>query len=108
MDTGIITTAFSMGTTSIPLVLVWLVGIVLALIFWRRHPQVSLAALIALVGFLTISLLDTALRIWLIQRQGISKFAEIAPFLSIFFSLARAALWGLILVAIFGWRKEAQ
>ncbi len=39
-----------------PVFLVWLIGILFALTRWRRHPKVSLIALIALGGYLLSTL----------------------------------------------------
>jgi hypothetical protein len=43
----------------IPVFLVWLVAIILALVFWKRHPTVSLLVVIALFVFLVLSAADT-------------------------------------------------
>ena len=97
----------------LPIILVWLVGIILALVFWRRHPIVSAMTLIAFIGFLILSFIGAWLNIWLpitLQEQGLS-----AEQISIIFTIRGAInalvytfLWILVAFAIFGWRKKKE
>jgi len=84
--------------TQLPVYLVWLVGVILALVGWRKHPSVSLVALIA---FVVLSLLALVTQI-IAPRQGVGWGAAGIVF---FEALIRAGVWGLVLAAIFGWRK---
>ena len=57
----------------LPLLVTWGVGISLSLIFWRRHPQVSLLTIAALAIFLGQTLLSSFVNIWIplsIAREG--------------------------------------
>jgi hypothetical protein len=84
--------------TQLPVYLVWLVGVILALVSWKKHPSVSLVTLIGFVilYLLTfVSLLITASHGMISGQLGIIFFE----------ALIRACAWGLILAAIFGWRK---
>jgi hypothetical protein len=97
----------------VPVILVWLTGIVLAIVFWKRQPRVALLAVIAFAGFLVMNVINTYLNLWLpltLQRQGmqLSMIATLQTVRGILSSLASAALWALIVAAIFGWRKENQ
>jgi hypothetical protein len=95
----------------VPVVLVWLIGILLAIVFWKRHPRVSLLALIAFIGLLVLKLAGTYLNGWLpmnldqsgwtVTQMGIRQgiFALISAVLS-------AGFWSLLLAAIFGGRKN--
>jgi len=84
--------------TQLPVYLVWLVGVILALVGWKKHPSVSL---VALIGFVVLSLLALVTQI-ITPRHGVNwNLAGIA----FFEALIRAGAWGLVLAAIFGWRK---
>lgn len=95
----------------IPVFIVWLVGIVLAVVYWRWHPKVSLLAFIALAAFLVTSLFGSALSMWLpigLQRRGwaLARVGMIVTVVGFIRSLVSATLWGLLIAAIFGWRSE--
>ncbi len=91
---------------SLLLIPVWLVGIVLALVFWRRHPRVSLLALLALLGFLALQMFEMGMFLlwggylppnaWLLSIRYFSRL--ICP----------PVLWALLLVALFGWRGRRE
>ena len=95
----------------IPVFLVWLVALILALVFWKRHPTVSLLVFIALVTFGVRALVDTYLVSWLpLQASQMGWSAQqIATFYgikAIVDGLCSALGWALIVVAVFGWRKK--
>jgi hypothetical protein len=94
----------------IPVLLVWLAGIVLSIVHWRKHSRVSLLTLIAIVAFLVQSLVGNALTLWLpitLMERGwaAGQMGVIFAAMGIVQSLVSAVLWGLLLVAIFGWRS---
>ncbi len=97
----------------LPLFLVWLVAWILALVFWRRHPKVSLLTVRALTGFLILSVVSTYLNLWLpldLRDRGMSV-SQIGVFLSvkgIVITLIETGLWTLIVIALFGWRKKKE
>ena len=84
--------------TQAPIYLVWLVGVILALANWKKHPSVSLAALI---GFVILVLLALFTQLTTV-RHGVNWSQAGIAFLE---ALIRAGAWGLVLAAIFGWRK---
>ena len=84
--------------TQLPVYLVWLVGLILALAGWKKHPSVSLAALI---GFVVLFLLALVTQLTTV-RHGVNWSQAGIAFLE---ALIRAGAWGLVLAAIFGWRK---
>jgi hypothetical protein len=47
--------------TQLPVIAVWIIGLILAFIFWRKHPKVSILTLVAILGFLIILIADTYL-----------------------------------------------
>ena len=102
---------FAVFIVDAPLVLVWLTGIILAIVFWKRHPWVSLLAVIAFVGLMVLTLTGTYLNGWLpmnldqsgwtVTQMGIRQgiFALISALLS-------AGFWALLLAALFGQSKN--
>ena len=95
----------------LPVVMVWIIGLVLALVFWKRNPRVSLLTLIAIMGFIINMLVGTYLSIWLptMRDQGwsINQIGTALGLIGFIRSFVGAILWGLVLVAIFGWREKA-
>jgi hypothetical protein len=103
--------AVSSCLTQLPLLLVWLVGIVLAVARWQRHPKVSLLALIALVLALLETILNGFLSVWIpvmLTEQGMTSMQIGTAFAIWRFvaSLVGAVIWGLVLAAIFRWRDD--
>jgi hypothetical protein len=112
MDTnGVIFSTVSSCLPQLPLLLVWLVGIVLAVTRWQRHPKVSLLALIALVLALLETILNGFLSMWIpvmFTEQGMTP-AQIGTAFAVWrfiASIMGAVVWGLVLVAIFRWRDD--
>ena len=84
--------------TQTPVYLVWFVGVILAIVGWKKHPSVSLVALIAIV---VLFLLEVVALI-IAARNGVNGSR---PGIAFFEALVRAGAWGLVLAAVFGWRK---
>ncbi|MGD0878572.1 MAG: hypothetical protein ABSA01_10550 [Anaerolineales bacterium] len=84
--------------TQIPVYLVWLVGVILAFVGWKKHPSVSLVALIAFVVLFFLDLMALIID----ARNGMIGSRPGIAFLE---ALIRAGAWGLVLAAVFGWRK---
>jgi hypothetical protein len=97
----------------IPLYLVWLVGIILSIVFWKKHPTVSLLTLIALAGLLILSIVGVYTSTWLpmtLHAQGLStaRIGIELGIISIASSILSTAFWILLVVALFGWRKGRE
>jgi hypothetical protein len=84
--------------TQIPVYLVLLVGVILAFVGWKKHPSVSLVALIAFVVLFFLDLMALIID----ARNGMIGSRPGIAFLE---ALIRAGAWGLVLAAVFGWRK---
>jgi membrane protein YdbS with pleckstrin-like domain len=84
--------------TQLPVYLVWLVGIILALVGWKKHASVSL---VALIGFVVLFLLALFTQLTT-AHHGVNWSQVGIAFLE---ALIRAGAWGLVLAAMFGWRK---
>lgn len=95
-----------------PLILVWLVGLILSIYFWRRHPVVSMLVAISLIILLAERFMRIYLGFWLpyqINHFGLTgaQSTLISKSISIFESLINAGVWSLLLIALFGWRKSS-
>jgi hypothetical protein len=112
-----------------PLFLVWVVGMLLALVWWRRHPKVSMITILALCLLCLLGVVEPIL-----NRVVSDLFPRVLPsgpyelppppdwpdasnsssshmnliFLAMAFfrATAEACLFGLLLIAIFGWRQR--
>lgn len=94
----------------LPLFLAWLVGIVLSIVFWKRNPKVSLLTLIAILLMACISTISTiasSAAPMMAEQFGmrVSQIGYIFGVTNIITIVAETISWGLVLGAIFGWRK---
>jgi hypothetical protein len=87
----------------LPFVAVWVVGIVLALVTWKRHPQASALATAGFAIFLLEAVAGVVLLAVLMRPQDVSFEARMR--LLTLTGYARGAVrlvgWGLILAALF-------
>jgi hypothetical protein len=95
-----------------PLIVVWLVGMVLALMWWQRAPRVAAVTCAACAVFMADALIGSfvsvALPSMLLQRgQGPSQLGFAFAAIGIIRSLLHTALWCGILFAIFSGRGPA-
>ncbi len=109
----ILTLTLTAFLTQLPIILVLLIGFILSLVYWRRHPKVSLLTAIATVGILASLLTRTFLNTWLpmtLYQQGwnTSQVRIVLTTSGVIFSLLSAVLGGLLLTAIFGWRGKPK
>ncbi len=107
-----ILTSLGFLLAEIPVLLVWTAGLVIAVVRWRQHPRVSLLTVIALilmlVNLLVGMLLNILIPTWL-SAQG-SDSSEIILFFTVkgfIQAVISAVAFGLLLAALFGWRKPA-
>lgn len=92
-----------------PAVVIWLIGAALALTRWRRHPRVSLFALLAFAMLLVNRSLSVFLPI--MRSYGWSEFEPGSVFFTVVWiinALTSIVAWAFVLCAIFGWRDEPQ
>ncbi len=99
--------------TQLPIMSVWSVGIVVALVFWRRHSRVSTLTLIACAGFLIVAVSETFAQITVLDlirdgRLNAGQFEGILAIINIVTAFMYTILWILVLIAIFGWRKMPE
>jgi hypothetical protein len=93
----------------LPLCLVWLVGSILALVGWRKHPMPSLLALIAFVLELLQALVGTVAYVAIFSQTEVTsdQLRLLLTVLSGARTIISTVAWGLLLGALFGWRKQA-
>ena len=90
-----------------PMLLVWLAGMALALLWWQRAPRVALATAVAcgLIG----TAISVALPSMLIERgQSSAQIGTAFGLIGIVRSLLHATLWAAVLFAIFSGRGPAK
>lgn len=93
---------------SVPYFILYGIGLLLAVLRWQRHPQVSLLALCAFGIFLLNMVLQVLFQIWLFNSANADHTHEQISRMSNGFALFRTACstvaWTLLLFALFGWR----
>ena len=98
----------------LPLYIVWLIGIILSMTRWQRHPKASFAALAAFSLLFVESLIGTLLSYNLPRLLAEGRHIDgehIALILNVLWfgrTILHAGLWGVVLLAIFGWRKRRR
>ena len=102
---------FSVYLTQLPVYLVWVVGIVLAIINWRRHPGAAQLTLAALFLFFITSIEGTAISSWLpltlhARAMAARQMGIVSGIVSVIRAIFNALAFAILLVAIFGWREE--
>lgn len=103
---------YSRSLTALPRVLVWLVGLTIAIQQRQRVRLGATLAGIAFLGFLLITFVtDLTHMVLLHQLQGNQLSSETASkafyFTSVFYTISTTGLWILILVALFARRAPA-
>jgi len=106
-------TTLSVLVVSLPVIIVWVIGIALALSRWRRHPQVSRFALIAFAISIVNMVVNRFLTVWLPMTMRDSgwtttQIGTMFTAIGIITALISATAWALVLCAIFGWRDGRQ
>jgi hypothetical protein len=89
-----------------PYGVVWLVGLIVALVRWRRHPGVSLLASLG-CGLLLVSLVGgSVLQYWLLRNGGGLGWSMSASMTALAWGrmLLNIPGYTLLLCALFGWR----
>jgi len=97
----------------LPFYIVWITGMILAAVYWRKHRWVSLTTLIGLAIFFVFSVLGISLSTYVqsLSYTGEMPMAQMGIIYTvsgIIVTAADTAAWILVLVAIFGWRKAGQ
>jgi hypothetical protein len=92
----------------IPVFLIWMAGIFVALLRWKKHPMASLLTAIALGLFLARGLAGPYLFIWLPMQLAdggdAARLGFFSGMLDAIWSLSGVIPWGLLLFALFWWQ----
>jgi hypothetical protein len=113
MNSDILFSSLNVLSFLIPVIIVWVIGIALALSRWKRHPKVSLFAIIAfvvMIGSSVIFRVISAMGPMMMAQSGWapSEMGPVFAVIGIVSTLITAVAWALILCAIFGWRARPQ
>ncbi len=98
-----ILTAYSV---QLPIFLLWVIGIILSLTRYRKHPRVSLLTTAALSILLISNLARTALQVWLPATLPFVQVSSAFIILGITSSILSTIAWAMLLVALFGKREQ--
>jgi hypothetical protein len=98
----------------IPLYITWLVGLVVAIVNWKRAPKTSLFTVIAVAILFLLNVFGQMFSInfplW-VSRQGNMPTAQIGIIMAVIGfveTLLVAGCWVLIFIAIFSGRKKSE
>jgi hypothetical protein len=95
--------------THLPFLLIFVVGIILAVVRWSAHPRVSLLALVAFSLLLLSSIVRMGYMFWLIggQESGFTSYNAhaIMTWINLSMTVLEMIGWLLLMMALFGWRK---
>jgi uncharacterized membrane protein len=98
----------------LPIFIAWLVGIMLAIINWRRYPRASLLTSLSLILFIFLALVSPVIndRLPILLRAWFGfpfrQEAVISVFIGFIESIVRAIAWLLLFVAMFSWRSSTE
>jgi hypothetical protein len=96
--------------STLPTLLVWSIGIFLAVTSWSKHPKRSLLTTVALAGFIVLAVLNVFLVRWLpvafAQTINPAQLGVIFTALGLGTSVISAGLWGIVLFVIFSPREN--
>lgn len=95
----------------LPVLIVFLVGIVLAIVRWKKHPKVSLLVVVALVlfGFTTLANWASSPMIYVLSDQfgyDTETIGIVLTATSVLSTLINLLCWIFIVLAVYGWRKK--
>ena len=90
----------------IPIFLVWLIGVVVAVVRWRRHPRPSLLLIIA-VAILFLRALILPVVTFSVVHGGMppARAGFVNGLISLGSMVVAAVAWILLLAAALGWRE---
>ena len=103
--------ALTQLATTLPLLIAWLVGIIIAIVHWKKNPRTSLLTLIALVilgGVHILSVTFNTSFYYIASMNGMNGMTvrTIQIVVQVLFSLVNAGGWVMLLVALFGKSKK--
>jgi hypothetical protein len=111
MDTQVSSTLITLALDT-PLYIAWLVGLILAIVYWKKMPKASLLTIIAIGILFLISIAGQVFSLnfpILAHKNGLSyeKIGVVMAAVGFINVLLTTACWGMLLAAIFGRRNPA-
>lgn len=94
---------------ALPSILAWLVGAVIAIVTWQKHPRLSMLVLITFLLFIFFQIINDIVVV-LLPRFTFTEhmdFQVLTILEEALYIVLFIPLWGLVIWAIFGWRKAA-
>jgi hypothetical protein len=91
----------------LPCLAVWLIGAAICLARWRRHPTVSLLALVALILFGLSSIVVYTSFFWMPAHFDPGEMNFYLTMFGLLESSINAIAFALLLIAVFGWRNPS-
>jgi len=89
------------------MIIAWLAAIILSIVYWKRHPAVSLLTLVAMMMFIIATLVNafftTILPITF--NIGARNYGVVLGVGRVFTTLLNVSAWIMVIIVIFGWRK---
>jgi len=93
----------------VPYSVVLVVGMILAIVRWQRHPPVSLMALLGCSLLLANEVMWALFTLWqTVLRNGLTNVEFVFPILRGFCALLNTVGFALLISAIFGWRARGD
>jgi len=111
MDTQVIATLTTLAFST-PLYIAWLVGLILAIVNWKKMPKASLLTVIAIGILFLISIAGQVFSLnfpIMAHKNDLSyeKIGLVMAAVGFINVLLNTACWGMLLAAIFGQRNPA-
>lgn len=98
---------FSMALAYTPLMLVWLIGIILALVNWRRYPLPALLVFLACMTEMISGVFWVLFNWWhLTQGKFDDSPLSLWNITRLLLCMLGASCWGMMLTAVFCWRRQ--
>src|SRR5262245_24611551 len=97
----------------LPMLLVYIAGIVLAIAFWGRQPRASMFALIGTAILLAVSILapivsNLSFQYWFRSSRPSSQYSTAMGVLAVIWVLVRASGYGLLFAAVYVGRRRNE
>lgn len=109
MQKDLIMITLSSIAIHIPIYLVWLAGIIMAIVTWKRNPRPSLFAILAIAFNFVLSLIGIFVSTLPIRmtQQGytMERISMLLLVVNCVVAILQAGSWGLLLAAIFSGRR---
>ena len=95
--------------THLPLLLVYVAGILLSIVRWSVHPRVSILSLAAFAALLMSLIAKMGFMLWLLSGQeaglAMAQRGMALQWINLSMALLEFVGWVLLMIALFGWRR---